>query len=78
MGICVMPVKDLLDFIFEDYESFATLSTKEQEIYWNVIKAGTNPLQFDCIVQYHEHKTNSCIRIRAEDAQELFYRIQEE
>ena len=78
MGICVMPVRDLLDYIFEDYERFAKLSKKEQKVFWDVIESGTDDKQFECIKQYHEHKTNSVIRIRAEDAQELFYRLQEE
>ena len=75
MGICVMPVRDLLDYIFEDYERFAQQSSKEQELYWAIIKSGTDSIQFECIMQYHKHKTNSSIRIRAEDAQELLYRI---
>ena len=78
MGICVMPVRALLDYIFDDYESFAKLSKKEQEIYWGVIESNTDAYQFECIMQYHQHKTNAFIRIRAEDAQELFYRLKEE
>ncbi len=78
MGICVMPVRALLDYIFKDYETFAKLSKKEQEIYWDVIESGTDAYQFECIMQYHKHKTNAFIRIRAEDAEELFYRLQEE
>ena len=78
MGICVMPVRALLDYIFEDYERFSTLAKHEQEIYWNVIEAGTDSHQFTCIMQYHRHKTNSFIRIRAEDAQELLYQLQGE
>jgi len=78
MGICVMPVRALLDYIFEDYEKFTKLSQKEQDLYWDVIESGTDEQQFECIMQYHKHKTNAFIRIRAEDAQELFYRLQEE
>lgn len=78
MGICVMPVRALLDYIFEDYETFAKQSKKEQEIYWNVIQSATDAYQFECIMQYHHNKTNAFIRIRAEDAQELFYLLQEE
>ena len=78
MGICVMPVRALLDYIFEDYEAFAKQSKKDQEIFWDVIESATDEYQFECIMQYHRNKTNALIRIRAEDAQELFYLLQEE
>ena len=78
MGICVMPVRALLDYIFEDYETFAKLPQKEQEVYWNVIESATDGYQFECIMQYHQHRTNAFIRIRAEDAQELHYLLQED
>ena len=77
MGICVMHVRALLDYIFEDYETFAKRSTSEQEAYWSVIQSGTDAHQFASIMQYHEQKIDVFIRIRAEDAQELCHRLKE-
>ena len=72
MWICVMPARTLLNFIFYDYDHFKELCTEHQKKYWKVIKNNTNEQQYDCILQYYTKRVNTIIRIRAEDAQELY------
>lgn len=78
MGICVMNVRVLLNYIFEDYNAFALLDIDEQQTYWDIIKNRTSTTQYAAIFQYHKDNIDTLIRIRAEDAQELCYLLHQE
>jgi hypothetical protein len=78
MGTCVMPVSQLLKYIFERSPSFLEESINEQQPVWYLLKNNIDASIFEKMMQYKEKGIDSMIRLRAEEALELQELIEEE
>ena len=78
MGICIIPVSQLLEFIFNKDPSLQKYSIEQQYSALERQKKNIDEHIYKKIIKYKREELDSMIRIRAEDAMELQEQVHQE